>query len=121
MMRDIQFYFLYARRHALDYHFPKHVYSVVRSPSQCKELLVNFRSYYNCRRFGVLFNPRSQDQTKVTLVNLVVCFSFFFRARSIIVVFVSSDVKIARFFIVFTTSAVNSRTSLILINGIESC
>ena len=60
---------------------------------------------------------------KVTLVNLVVCFSFFFfsRARSIIVVFVSSDVKIARFFLVFTASAVNSRTSLILINAIESC
>ena len=37
------------------------------------------------------------------------------------VVFVSSDVKIARFFLVFTASAVNSRTSLILINAIESC
>ena len=48
-------------------------------------------------------------------------FFLLFRARSIIVVFVSSDVKIARFFLVFTASAVNSRTSLILINAIESC
>ena len=56
-----------------------------------------------------------------TLVNFVVCFSFFFRARSIVVVFVSSDVKIARLFLVLISSAVNSRTSLILINTIESC
>ena len=47
------------RQHALDNSFPKHVYSVVRSPSQCKELLENFRSYYNCRRFGVLLPPKS--------------------------------------------------------------
>ena len=80
----IQFYFLYVRRHALDYSFPKHVYSVVRSPSQCKELLENFRSYYNCRRFGAPLTPR----VKIRL---------------------------------FTASAVNSRTSLILINAIESC
>ena len=40
----IQFYFLYVRTHAIDYSFPKHVYSVVRSPSQSKELLENFRS-----------------------------------------------------------------------------
>ena len=56
-----------------------------------------------------------------TLVNFVVCFSFFFRARSIVVVFVSSVVKIARLFLVLISSAVNSRTSLILINTIESC
>ena len=53
----IQFYFLYVRRHALDFSFPKHVYSVVRSPSQGKELLENFRCYYNGRRFGVLLTP----------------------------------------------------------------
>ena len=35
----IQFYFLNVRRHALDCSFPtEHVYSVVRSPPQCKEL-----------------------------------------------------------------------------------
>ena len=79
----IQFYFLYVRRHALDYSFPKHVYSVVRSPSQCKELLENFRSYYNCRRFGAPLTPR----VKIRL---------------------------------FTASAVNSRTSLILINAIAT-
>ena len=42
----IQFYFLYVRRHALDYSFPKHVYSVVRSPSQCKELFPRGDSAY---------------------------------------------------------------------------
>ena len=56
-----------------------------------------------------------------TLVNFVVCFSFFFRARSIVIVFVSSDVKIARLFLVLISSAVNSWSSLILINTIESC
>lgn len=49
---------------------------------------------------------------QVMLVNFVVCFSFS-RAQSIIVVFVPSDVKIAHFFLVFTASALNSRTSLI--------
>ena len=63
----IQFYFLYVRRHALDYYFPKHVYSVVRSPSQCKELLENFRSYYNCRRFGVLLTPGVKIRRKSRL------------------------------------------------------
>ena len=63
----IQFYFLYVRRHALDYSFPKHVYSVVRSPSQCKKLLDNFRSYYNCRRFGVLSTPGVKNRRKSRL------------------------------------------------------
>ena len=63
----IQFYFLYVRRHVLDYSFPKHVYSVVRSPSQCNELLENFRSYYNCRRFGVLLTPGVKIRRKSRL------------------------------------------------------
>ena len=57
----IQFYFLYVRRHALDYSFPKHVYSVVRSPSQCKQLLENFRSYYNCRNLELFLPPESRS------------------------------------------------------------
>ena len=63
----IQFYFLYVRRHALDYSFPKQVYPVVRSPSQCKELLENFRSYFNCRRFGVPLTPGVKIRRKSRL------------------------------------------------------
>ena len=115
MMHDIQFYFLYVRRHALDYYFPKHVYSVVRSPSQCKENLVNFRSYYNCRRFGVLLTPGVNACKFSSLFFLLFSctkhyrsFRFFWRKNR---TFLSS----------FHASAVNSRTSLILINAIESC
>ena len=50
-------------------------------------------------------NPESRSDISHAC-KFVVCFSFF-RARSIIVVFVSSEVKIARFFLIFTASAVN--------------
>ena len=67
--------------------FPKHVCSVVRSLS---ETLVN-----TCK-FWIFF--------------------FFLPVRRVIIVFVSSVVKIARFFLVSSASVLNIRTSLILIN-----
>ena len=67
--------------------FPKHVCSVVRSLS---ETLVN------ACKFWIFF--------------------FFLPVRRVIIVFVSSVVKIARFFLVSSASVLNIRTSLILIN-----
>ena len=55
------------RQKACIYSFPKEVYSVVRSPSQCKDFLENFRSYFNCRRFGVLLTPGVKIRRKSRL------------------------------------------------------
>ena len=101
--------------------FLKHVYLVVRSPSHCNELLENFRSYYNCRRFGGSSLTPGVKIRCGHACKFCGLFLLLFLARSIVVAFVSSDVKIARLFLVLTASAVNSRSSLILINTIESC
>ena len=69
--------------------FPKYVCSVVRS------LSVTLANACKFRIFIFLFLP----------------------AQSVIIVFVSSVVKIARFFLVFSASVVNIRTSLIQKNA----
>ena len=59
---------------------------------------------------------RSLSETLANACKFWIFFFFFLPVRRVIIVFVSSVVKIARFFLVSFASVVNIRTSLILIN-----